>query len=420
MKDYRDKNLSCGNGNCSRVTRKRFLFQAISISSILLLPSLILRRFKKFGRKSTLHAGNNVTSEKDSYGENADVFMVRNGDYTSSMKKLLKLLGGIEKYIDADDYVVIKGNAQWVRQGYTHTGCIKVLIDEILKIKNFTGEIYICDNVQDYGNVWARVAFNARRGKDRRHNWGEHNWTTLAEAYQKQGKPVAVKEWKNGGKEIRNGSEGVGWVREYFTMGNGIKAFLSYPVFESPLSRGTVIDMKHGVFKNGKNTGKRVKTIFMPTLNNHGRNREDFAGVTAAIKSFFGITEIPGGVSGEMKGYRNIHHATYTQGDAFSAGMLTARYIKDFIKPVLYVMPAIWAGYSRMGSAERTNVVLACRNPATLDYVACKEVISPHMPYLDPDKENNTRKQIAGCIKGGVGTMDPAKYKVHRYDFRKS
>lgn len=257
MKFNKRKNFT-GNKktSCSVVTRKKFLFQAVSLSSLLLLPSMIFNRFKKAKNIAAVLADNKAGPLKDSYNKNADVYIVRNGDYKTNMHKLLELLGGIEKYIRPDDYVVIKGNAQWVRQGYTHTGCIEVLIDAILRIKNFSGEIYLCDNVQDYGNVWAGTAFNARPGRDRKHNWSKHNWSTLAEAYQKQGKPVAVKEWKNGGRQVQGGREGAGWVRDFFTF-EGAKVFLSYPVFESPLSEGTIIDMKHGVFQNGRTTGKK-------------------------------------------------------------------------------------------------------------------------------------------------------------------
>jgi len=46
--------------------------------------------------------------------------------------KLWDMLGGVERYIGPNDVVVIKGNAQWPNQGYTHTGCIKAVIDRIL------------------------------------------------------------------------------------------------------------------------------------------------------------------------------------------------------------------------------------------------------------------------------------------------
>jgi hypothetical protein len=64
-----------------------------------------------------------------------------------------------------------------------------------------------------------------------------------------------------------------------------------------------------------------------------------------------------------------------------------------------------------------TKTVLACENPATLDYVSCKQVISPYASWLNPDNNNNTRNQIQGCIDNGIGTIDPDKFEVVSYDF---
>jgi hypothetical protein len=86
--------------------------------------------------------------------------------------------------------------------------------------------------------------------------------------------------------------------------------------------------------------------------------------------------------------------------------------------PILYISAAMWSGWhSRQGDAVETNTVLACENPATLDYVACKYVISPYASWLDPDQDNNTRKQILGCISGGVGTINPGEFEIITYDF---
>ena len=89
--------------------------------------------------------------------------------------------------------------------------------------------------------------------------------------------------------------------------------------------------------------------------------------------------------------------------------------------PILYITTAIWSGhYSRTGAATETNTVLACTNPATLDYVACRDVIGPHAPFLDPDQDNNTRAQILGCVSDGVGSIDPAEMSIEVFDFNDS
>lgn len=350
-----------------------------------------------------------------------EVFMVKNGTVKENINKLLELAGGITKYIEPTDVVVLKCNAQWPNQGYTNTECIKHVIDAILSIPGFSGEVLICDNIQS-------AAYNSDCGflaseVNRKHNWADHNWSTLAAEYQAKGDPVAIFQWKSApaGERITGPSQGTGWVRDFFPF-HGIMAYLSYPVFESPLTPKRLIDMKNGVWEAGSYTGRRVRTIFMPTLNNHGSGSEDYAGVTSAIKCFFGATEIHmlmgGPINYDGQKCYSIHEASYNWGTSYYAGELAARYLTSMYRPVLYITCAIWSGYeSRTDAAQETKTVLACENPATLDYVSCKEVISPYAPWLDPDNKNNTRNQILGCVNSGIGTIDPLRYKVVSYEF---
>ncbi len=121
------------------------------------------------------------------------VYVVKNGDFTQNIDKLWDMLGGPESYFDPTDVVIIKANAQWPNQGYTHTGCIKAVIDRILAIPGFSGEVIICDNVQEYGSTGA-FGFDATSG-NRNHNWPDHNWDSLAAEYQGNGYPVATYRW---------------------------------------------------------------------------------------------------------------------------------------------------------------------------------------------------------------------------------
>lgn len=285
------------------------------------------------------------------------VFLVKNGSVGQNITKLLELIGGISKYIGPTDVVVLKCNGQWPNQGYTNTECIKYVIDAILGIPGFTGEILICDNIQN-------VSYDTTRGflaspENRNNNWPDHNWSTLAEAYQANNKPVAIFPWQNNPAdvEISGPAEGTGWVRDFFPF-HGLTAYLSYPVFESPLTAGRLIDMKNGIWEAGAYTGRKVRTIFMPTLNNHGNGgNEDYAGVTSAIKCFFGATEIISGgndtITHDGQKCYNIHSATYTRGNAYYAGELTARYIKTMYSPVLYITCAIWSGIDRGAEEQR-------------------------------------------------------------------
>ena len=326
------------------------------------------------------------------------------------------MVGGVEKYIGAEDFVVIKGNAQWENQGYTHTGCIKGVIDNILNIDGYNGEILICDNVQGmepYG-------FQSTPSQ-RLHNWSEHNWDSLAAEYQAAGKPVATKRWINTETDLAGPILEDGWVRDFFDF-KGMPTYLAYPVFESPLTPGTMIDMKNGIWREGSYDGRQVKALFMPTLNNHGNGWDDYSGVTSAIKSFFGATAIncsPNCLwNHNGNTYRHIHSISFSLNRADYAGELVGRFINTMYSPSLYITAAMWSGhYSRTGAATETKTVLACENPVTLDYIACKDVISPHAYWLNPDEDYNTRKQILGCLNAGIGTINPYEYEIIQYDF---
>lgn len=351
-----------------------------------------------------------------SAGNQIKVYKVLNGDCFQNTEKLWDMLG-IANYISATDVVVIKGNAQWQNQGYTHTGVIKGVIDKILEIPGFNGEVVIADNVQAYGSE-GKYAFDVASDR-RKNNWPDHNWTTLAAEYQSNGKPVSVKRWYSSTGTISGPQDGEGNIRDFFTF-DGRKTYLSYPIFESPLNSGRMIDIKNGVWESGSYTGRKVKTIVIPTLNNHGNGEEDYSGITSAIKSFYGVTEIHDGMGAQFQGHYNIHGSSFSRGRADYAGELVARYINNMFRPNLYITAAMFSGYvSRTlstGAAE-TKTVLACDDPATLDYIACRDVISPYASFLNPDLENNTRKQIEGCVRSGIGTMTPAEIEVITYDF---
>ncbi len=391
------------------MTRRQFLrYYGIASSAITLSPFFI-ERFVSVHR-----AAAGLTQ----------VYKVQNGDCFQNTAKLWQLLGGPARFIGRRDVVVIKGNAQWPNQGYTHTGCIKGVIDQILQIPGFPGEIIIADNTQCFGDPGVS-GFDATVD-NRANNWPDQNWDSLAAGYQANGNPVATKRWICGpwrdvpfpGFSGWNPANGEGWGRSFFSY-HGRPTYLSYPVFESPLTPGRMIDMQKGVWQNGRYTAP-VKTIFMPTLNNHGSDQEDYAGVTSAIKSFFGATEIPLGPDAMWNGFYDIHSSSYTQLSAQCAGELVGRYINTLYAPVLYITAAMYSGYLNRTTADgavATNTVLACENPVSLDYISCRDVISPYASWLNPNQKNNSRLQMQGCSSQGIGTLDPRRIEVISYSF---
>jgi hypothetical protein len=369
------------------------------------------------------------------------VYKVQNGTYAQNITKLWQLLGGPQAFFSPTDVVVIKANSQWPNQGYTHTGCIKAVIDQILQLPGFSGEVLICDNLQAGNGMGSGTyGFDAVPAY-RNNNWQDNNWNGLAANYQASGKPVATVQWQTDATwrpptlplpswSTWNPANGKGWSRYFFNW-NGRNTYLSYPVFSSPLTPGRMIDLRAGVWESGSYTGRKVKTIVMPTLNNHDYSggKEDAAGITSAIKSFFGATEIyhdsAQGDDTVWNGYYSIHSASITQYAALIAGQLVGIFLNNLYAPVLYITPAIYSGwYNRFapGGAAATATVLACTNPVSLDYIACRDVISkvgsPPPTWLDPSTQNNnTWRQIQGCNSQGIGTALPSQISVIAYDF---
>ena len=354
------------------------------------------------------------------------VYKVVNGDCFQNMAKLLEMMGGVEALFDPTDVVVIKGNAQWPNQGYTHTGCIKALIDQVLSVPNFSGEALICDNTQ-YGGRAGRLAFDVTT-EYRQRNWPDHNWSSLADEYQAAGKPVRLNRWwctENEGApntDISGPQDGPGWIRDFFlNTDNDQKTYLAYPIFASPVTEGRLIDMQKGIWEDGAYTPRRLRTIFMPTLNNHGRGDESYAGITGAIKSFFGATEIHYGVRGVFRDYLNIHNSSYSDYQAVQCGRLVARFMQTMYAPDLFITAAMWAGHeSRVDGAIEAKTLYACDDPATLDYTSCKDMSLRYEEWpewLDPDTNRNTRRTILGMVERGIGTAEPSQIEVIAYDF---
>ena len=117
----------------------------------------------------------------------------------TNVQAAFNLAGGIQRFIDQDDVVILKPNGQWPNQGYTLTQSMKALIDVILiRPGGFNGEIIIAEHVHS----------------------------------------------------------------------------------------------DHTTAMGGSYTGQKVKTIFLPNLNNHGSlNLEDYAGPTSPLKCHLGIQD---------------------------------------------------------------------------------------------------------------------------------
>jgi hypothetical protein len=350
-----------------------------------------------------------------------NIFVARNGTPVSNVESVIALTGGIQQFIGREDVVVLKPNGQWPNQGYTHTQCIKALIDVILnRPGGFAGEIILTEHVHRSATETLAGSYCWNMSPaNRQRNWADMNYFELVNDYHARGIPNisavpmvdagAGGDWAaaSGPADLPAGKHG--WVRlPAYTASNGNRYYPSYAILRSSYS-GNLIDLKHGVWSGGGYTGRNVRLIFLPTLNNHSSlNSEDYAGPTSAVKCHIGFIE---GTS--------LHSVGYNSGDPDAVGEAVGHLITAVVKPTFYLTCAEWTGYGgrTSSSATQTRTVGLCSDPATLDYWMCKYVLLPCRPsqtFMNPDNTNNLRKTLLGCLSRGVGTLDESNMLVQQ------
>ncbi|MCP4538782.1 MAG: hypothetical protein GY832_16740 [Chloroflexi bacterium] len=358
------------------------------------------------------------------------IYVAKNGTPVTNVEQVIKLAGGIESFIGYDDVVVLKPNGQWPNQGYTHTECMKALIDVILaRPGGFGGEIIIAEHIhRDSGSAmsgsycWNMATYN------RQNNWSDMNYLELEADYHSRGitNVTAIPLYDVGQSsnwEIVDGPSSLspgmhGWVRTtYRTVNTNDRTVkLSHAILRSAYS-DKLIDLGRdsGVWENGGYNGQQVRLIFLPTLNNHGSGgNEDYAGPTSAVKCHLGIVEFAG------SGGDNLHSIGYGRSRPDAVGESVGYLITEIISPTFYLTCAEYTGHlSRTSStAAQTKTAGLCADPVTLDYWMCKYVAHPidDQPVFNPDNDNNLRQTLLGCNSVGVGTLNEAEMDIQIID----
>lgn len=357
------------------------------------------------------------------------VYVARNGTPITNVQRVIALAGGIQNFVGYDDAVVLKPNGQWPLQGYTHTECMKALIDVILnRPGGFGGEIIIAEHVHRSPSeaLNGSYCWNMSAGYNRTNNWLNMNYFELVNDYHTRGIPnvtaIPLYDSGQGAFVTVTGPAGLaagqhGWVRTtYTTTANSRTVRLSHAILRSSYS-GKLIDLKNGVWENGAYNGQQVKLIFLPTLNNHASfNSEDYAGPTSALKCHLGIVEFAGAT-----GY-SLHGVGYdTPISPQAMGESVGQLITQILTPTFYLTCAEYTGYGGRESslATQTKTVGLCADPATLDYWMCKYVMFPcatSQAFMNPDNDNHLRQALIGCNSKGVGTINEAEMVVHLSD----
>ncbi len=400
-------------------------------------------------------------------GENRDlpkglshIYEAKNGTPEQNMSKILEMLGGIESIIGKHDIVVIKPNGQQIGHSMTNTNTIKGLIDRVLSIRGFKGEVIIAENHHYFPANSAGWTTQKRNG--------DYNLNELVNHYQERGFRNVIKyHWKDAGavphagrpasergRRVSGPEEGDGyvWTEETYSYKDK-KTRMTYPIFTSAFS-GITIDFKNGAWKHGKYTGQPVKFINMSALRNHSN-----AGVTATIKNYFGVVDLTCGYKGSTPpGYFNFHYiavdwpglgilrngmksfitskfsrkqkwirkvANYVGPQNGALGGAVGHFINMIRKADLNIIAAEYSGHEgRKRIPIQTKTVLASVDPVALDYYAGKNVLFPlggtRAAQNNPDNPGGTfRKYLDLCHAQGIGTLDEKKMVVHKFNFNK-
>jgi len=399
----------------SLLTRRQFIARLSALTAAPLIGPRLLRWATRLSHAQALPA---------------HIYVARDGTPVTNVQRVIALAGGIQNFIGHDDAVVLKPNGQWPLQGYTHTECIKALIDVILnRPGGFAGEIIIAEHVHRDPTeaMKGNYCWNMSAGYNRTNNWPDMNYFELVNDYHARGIPnvIAIPLYDSGqGSFVTvTGPAGLaagqhGWVRTtYTTAANSRTVRLSHAILRSSYS-GKLIDLKNGVWENGAYNGQQVKLIFLPTLNNHASfNSEDYAGPTSALKCHLGMVEFAG-----ASGTYSLHGVGYdTPISPQAMGESVGHLITQVVSPTFYMTCAEYTGYrSRTDStAAHTKTVGLCADPVTLDYWICKYVMYPcatSQAFMNPDNDNHLRQALIGCNSKGVGTINESEMVVHLSD----
>lgn len=367
----------------------------------------------------------------------SNVFFAKNGAPAQNVEKLFDIMGGIGNFIGGDDVVVIKPNCQQLLQGGTNTDCLKGLIDAILGIPGFTGEIILAENIHKNNpdistdNLWntGNMTHNGAMNVNTLLNYYNTN-RGLYPAIHDHGGDINVSKYhlmdaNRGGRVTTGPSDGDGYVRrtdlEYFVPDGGwefnqnlgyASTIMTYPIFTSAHS-GITVDLMNGCWRSGQYIPTNCFFIMMSALNFHGT----YAGVTGAVKNYYGVVELPGSFMGQ---YSDIHRLGFPAG-----GGAVGKHIKEIRRADMHVTTAEWCGHNgrQASNPVQTKTVLASTDPVALDYWASKHIVYPlggsFPTYNNPDNLAGPLRKFMNNYIAEVdwGTIDEAQMVVQGYDF---
>lgn len=381
-----------------------------------------------------------------------------------NVDRVLEKLGGLGAFVGGDDVVLVKVSAQWWNQGMTNVAAVRRLVESILEVPGFRGEVVVFENTHfrlaDGSGLSRAFTHPSERNVD------VPGWTCLgdlARHFDRLGAPVGFVGLVDAGPSSLSsdpwhdpdhrhgvyGGDGRGPVAEgevrdgyrwdltrCFTVRRSAvevaRSPLTWPVFTSPRT-GTVVDLQAGVLRleGGRRVPdprRRLRWINTATANEHGAT-----GFTGCCKSAMGVVDMSAGRLGtdpRVKDYRSVHYFGAPDAMWRMAGPL-AHFARHVRAPDLHLSIAEWVGMAPAGATDeagdvrldaaaavRTRTVAAGTDPVAVDQWVVRNLLMPRngarralYDLDDPDSRLSRFLREYRRVRG-EGTLDPALVQV--------
>jgi hypothetical protein len=456
------------------MSRRRFLLASLGAGAGLAGAAYVMRRqlrarLSLWTRRKDFAATPPLVPH-DPLKERRTVHLARGGSPAENVDGVLAAMGGLARVVGADDVVIVKVSAQWWNQGMTNVAATRRVIEQILAVPGFRGEVIVFENTHfrlangsGLSRAWTRPS---------ERNVDVPGWNTLGDLvphFAALGAPVGFVGLVDGGASelagdhwhdpehahgeyggdgrgpIANGDarDGYHWdfaraFRLRRSLVDHAQTPLTWPRFTSPVS-GLVVDLKDGVLRREAGggggarlapVGRKLTWISLVTANEHTAT-----GFTGCCKSAMGIVDMSAGRLGSdprVRDYQSVHYFGAPDASWRMAGPL-AHFAREVRAPDLYLAVAEWVAATPAGpawnederdarlaaeSAHHTRTVVAGSDPVAVDTWCVRNLLMPikgaraaTYDLDDPDSKVTRFLRYYRQVYGG-GTMDESLITV--------
>ncbi len=375
----------------------------------------------------------------------ATVYRAVNGRPGENLAKSIEMAGGLERLVGSEDVVLVKPNVQWWNQGAPNLSAAKALVELVMgRPGGFRGEVVLAENCHRGPRPWESMSSGWAHAFVRNADLdGIKSFNDLAAALKNRfGDRFSVCHWVNvgaGAARVYGPSDGPGYVYcdgtggvPRIAFGNGAKGkrfretIMTYPICRT--DRGTLVDLRQGVWEQGGCSGRPLTFINLAALNHHST----YCGMTSLIKNYLGVSDLSGGPDpadgGRLDGvHYNFHSFPFDKwAPGPMPGMLGAEigvYLSSVRRAALNIVTAEWVGLASRTDppVAHTRAVLASTDPVALDFHSAKYLLYPNsrIRFHDPeDPQSPTHQYLKACADHGGGIFDESKVAVTSFDLK--